>query len=139
MFNLMKYEVLYRQSVKTFSVSLEHSNLPHLLKSDISFASLLLAVLAILFSWVLAIIVPVLVALLLTKLNVLMTWYSCPKFTLLLYGLPSLFGLLLGHFIANKLIKKVCYRGGPSLQPPIFYDRHSENVGNCRKMQENVD
>ena len=38
-----------------------------------------------------------------------MTWFSYPKFALLLYGFPALFGMLLGHFIGNKIIKKVCF------------------------------
>ncbi|XP_057299822.1 endoplasmic reticulum metallopeptidase 1-like [Hydractinia symbiolongicarpus] len=73
----------------------------------VSLLSLFLAIIVILFSWLTAMIVPMALAYFLIQVNVLMTWYTNPFFGLLLYGLPSLFGLLLAHFIGNKIINKI--------------------------------
>ncbi|XP_057299821.1 endoplasmic reticulum metallopeptidase 1-like [Hydractinia symbiolongicarpus] len=75
----------------------------------VSLLSLFLAIVVILFSWLTAVIVPMALAYFLIQVNVLMTWYTNPFFGLLLYGLPSLFGLLLTHFIGNKIINKISY------------------------------
>ena len=70
---------------------------------------MLLAATTVLLSWVAASVFAVGIALALIKLNVIMVWYSRPKFALLLFGLPALFGMMLIHFIGNKIMRKVMF------------------------------
>lgn len=69
--------------------------------------SVILSIATILLSWLLAISCAFGVAYLLIKLEFINTWYSYPRFGIFLFGLPSLFGMLLGHYLGNIVIRKV--------------------------------
>eukprot|EP00111_Clytia_hemisphaerica_P010210 TCONS_00029844-protein len=96
-----------------FSSAKEHVGIRHS-TDQMSIGSTLLAMIIIISSWVAAIVTAFTVAHLLVKLNVLNTWYSSPKFTIFLYGLPALFGMLLTHYIGNVIMRKVSNPSIPS-------------------------
>jgi len=100
--------ILQRLVRKQFSSKREHVGLRTSIE-HFSVASIFLAILTIVLSYVAAVAFAMAVAMFLTKIGYVLSWYSRPTETILLYGLPALVGMMFAHFIGNKIIKKFTY------------------------------